>query len=121
MSSSKLVATLVVAFAAWLAHDVRAQGAPASAAAPAGILDPGDPKAAVPPVNYTSAFRRYRQNAEVELGVWRDLNDNVGRVGGWRVYGREASPDAAIPPQPAGQGKAEGVQPATKPAHGHKH
>jgi hypothetical protein len=84
----------LVAFATGAAH---AQGASSSPAAPAGVRDPGVPSAAVPPVTYSSAFRRYRPNGEVEVGAWRDLNDQVGRIGGWRVYGREASPAAAEP------------------------
>jgi hypothetical protein len=108
MSSSRFLATLVVAFGALTVHDSQAQRTPSSAAAPSGIRDPGDPKAAVPPATYTSAFGRYRPNAEVDVGPWRDLNENVGRIGGWRVYGREASPDA-------------GVSPASKPGHGQKH
>lgn len=121
MSSFKFVATLVIAFAALPAHQSRAQGTPSSAAAPNGVRDPGDPKAVVPPTTYASAFRSYRPNADVEPGAWRDLNENVGRIGGWRVYGREASPDTGVPPQPAGHGNTEGVPPAAKPAHGHTH
>lgn len=121
MSSFKLVAILVIAFAALPAHQSRAQETPSGVAVPTGVRDPGDPKAAVPPTTYTSAFRRYRPNADVEVGAWRDLNENVGRIGGWRVYGREASPDTGVSPPSAGHGKAEGVPPATKPAHGHRH
>jgi hypothetical protein len=85
--------------------------------------DPGDAKAAVPTVTYSSAFARYRANAEAEVGNWRDRNDAVGRIGGWRTYGREASePDKpANAAQPAA--KAETPRPstgvATKPHHEH--
>jgi len=113
MSSFKLVAIVFAVFAALSAHDVRAQDAPSGAAAPAGPRDPGDPKAAVPAATYTSAFRRYRPNADVEVGPWRDLNEGVGRIGGWRVYGREASP--------TGAGKPDAAPPAAAPVHGHKH
>ena len=80
--------------------------------------DPADPNAAVPPVRYDSAFARYRLNAEAEVGAWRDTNDNVGRIGGWRVYGREAieEPKAAPPPAAGGGGRG----PAAKPEHPHE-
>ena len=51
------------------------------------VRDPSDPKVVVPPAGYNSAFARYRPNAEVEVGAWREKNDGVGRIGGWRVYG----------------------------------
>lgn len=108
--SSSILFTLVVAVVALGAFaPVRAQTGKASA------RDPGNPAEAVPPVRYDSAFKRYRPNVEADVGGWRDANDNVGRVGGWRVYGREALSDhkAEIP---AGGG-ASGA--ASKPEHGH--
>ena len=58
-----------------------------------GAGDPADPNARVPPVRYESAFAGYRRSGEVEVGSWRDSNDRVGRLGGWRTYGREAIGD----------------------------
>lgn len=114
MSASTSFWVALCASAAIAVTAVHAQGTLPSAAAPAGVRDPGDPKAVVPPVNYESAFARYRPNAEVEVGAWRDLNHQVGRIGGWRVYGREALP----PPTPD---KTSGAKPDGTPAHGHKH
>lgn len=85
--------------------------------APAANRDPADPKAAVPPGQYTSAFERYRPNAEVEVGAWRLSNDTVGRIGGWRIYGREAIADAPASAPSTGNGRQPGHAPA-KPAHG---
>jgi hypothetical protein len=81
--------------------------------------DPGDARAAVPAVTYSSAFARYRSSTEPELGNWRGSNDNVGRIGGWRIYGREAS-------EPEGGKQANDSKPAApvagpRPEHGHKH
>lgn len=121
MPSFKFAAIVVVAVGAFPVTEVKAQGAPSSAAAPAGMRDPGNPKAAVPAATYTSAFELYRPNADVEVGAWRDLNDNVGRIGGWRVYGREASADPVAPGKPIANGKAEGPSPAPAPAQVHKH
>jgi len=57
-----------------------------------------DPKADVPPLVYSSVLQGYRPNVEVEVGAWKGMNDNVGRVGGWRVYAKEArQPDAVAP------------------------
>jgi hypothetical protein len=120
MSSSKCAVFVFVAVAA-LPVTGEAQGTLPGAAAPAGMRDPGDPRAIVPPAAYVSAFRRYRPNADVEVGAWRDLNDNVGRIGGWRVYGREASADPVAPGKPTANGKAEEPSPAPARAQGHKH
>jgi hypothetical protein len=108
MSSPRFAAIVLVALAAFAATRAEAQNASASATL---ARDPGDAKAAVPAVMYTSAFARYRPNAEVEVGDWRESNDNVGRIGGWRVYGREAIDDPKAAERPA-----RAVSP--KPAHG---
>lgn len=84
------------------------------------VRDPGDPKAAVPPVRYESAFARYRPNAEAEVGAWRDTNDNVGRIGGWRIYGREAIAEPKTDNPTAAGGRSESG-PAPKPEQGHPH
>ena len=83
----------------------------------AAVRDPGDPKAVVPPVRYDSPFARYRANKEVEVGAWRDANDVVGRIGGWRVYGREAIPEAPADQRPSPGGRDVRVEPA-KPEPG---
>jgi hypothetical protein len=111
-------AAIVCASAATIAN-AEAQQAPASAAPPAVVRDPGDPKAAVPPVEYRSAFSRYRPNVEAEVGSWREKNDEVRRIGGWRVYGREAIVDSNAADRPSGDAKAApDVTP--RPAHGHQ-
>ena len=67
----------------------------ASALGSAAKVDSGDPKAGVPPVTYRSAFAGYRPNVEEKVGSWKDTNDSVGRIGGWRAYAKEArEPDA---------------------------
>jgi hypothetical protein len=55
----------------------------------------GDPQAPVPATTYRSAFRGYRTPAEDVVTSWRDANDLVGRIGGWRVYAREAQEPAS--------------------------
>lgn len=91
----------LIAASAALALPVFAQNsAPtAQSSAPSSKrVDAADPKAAVPPLVYSSVLQGYRPNVEVEVGSWKDANDNVGRIGGWRVYAKEARQPDAVPP-----------------------
>ena len=63
---------------------------------------------------YRSAFDGYKPYTDDKLLNWKDANDTTGRIGGWRVYAKEAQqPDAKTPthdmatmPEPkAGDGK----------------
>lgn len=63
---------------------------------------PSDASASVPTLVYDSPFARYRAFAEQEVAPWKASNDNAGRIGGWRVYAREArDPDPGGKAQPA--------------------
>lgn len=74
-----------------------AQGAPAPTRP-----DPLNPGTAVPAATHTSALARYRSAGDVKVGSWRDANDTVTRIGGWRVYAREAAQAESAPvPAPA--------------------
>jgi hypothetical protein len=85
---------LIAGFGACVA--LPAHTAPAAAPAREAVADPLDAKAAVPPVRHRSALRGYRSAHEVPATPWREANDTVGRVGGWRAYAREAAaPDGA--------------------------
>lgn len=53
--------------------------------------DPMNPRADVPPFVYSSALASYRFSGEVPVGSWREANDKVTRIGGWRAYTREAN------------------------------
>jgi hypothetical protein len=65
--------------------------------------DPSDPKASVPATVYRSSFKDYRPLTQPGPDNWREVNDTVGRIGGWKVYLREAQqPD---PPKPAASAK----------------
>lgn len=69
-----------------------AQQAPRTAAQ----SDPLDAKAVVPALVYWSALTGYRRLSDDEPLSWREANDTVGRIGGWRAYAREASePESA--------------------------
>jgi len=47
---------------------------------------------------YRSAMEGYQPFADEKLAPWRDTNDNVGRIGGWRVYAKEAHAGASATP-----------------------
>lgn len=88
--------------------------------------DPSNTAAAVPSVVYNSSFSPYRAFVEQDVAPWRDTNDTAGRIGGWRVYAREAlEPEsggaAAQPrtasPNPAGQSKPMPSGPASHGMH----
>jgi len=91
----KLAASLL----ALMAGGPSLSAAQAAGAAPVG---PGDPNAAVPAVEYRSPFARYRPLGEVTTGPWRAVNEEVGRIGGWKAYAREAQEAARASPPPEG-------------------
>lgn len=65
-------------------------------------------------MSYRSALEGYRPFADQSITPWKESNETVRGVGGWRAYAREAQ---------------EGTQPSAKPAApaasapqgGHKH
>ena len=73
--------------------------------------DPLDPKVSVPLLSYESSFSQYRRLGDEKPVAWRDANSTVARIGGWRVYAREAQQ-----PDPATAAKPGNAAPATKPA-----
>ena len=89
--------------------------------------DPASEKSIVAPLQYQSPFRDYRRQGDDKLIPWKDANDEVGRIGGWRAYAKEAmettetpKPAAAIMPQPAAAKPADAVPPkAVSGAHRH--
>ena len=75
--------------------------------------DPLDAGAEVPAVRVRSSFAGYRGLADEHVGSWREVNDTVGRIGGWKAYAREAAqPDEPAQPDtpawPAAAGGAGG-------------
>ncbi len=82
-----------------------AQSAPAAAKA-----DPLDARASVPPAVHRSAFGAYRGFADEKLVPWREANETVSRIGGWRAYAREASAQDA-------PSAAPGTPPEMPPGH----
>ena len=75
--------------------------------------DPLDLQASVPTLSYRSSFTQYRGLDDSKPISWREANDIVARIGGWRVYAREAQQlDPASQPKPASPKPATPVAPS---------
>jgi hypothetical protein len=79
---------------------VAVAGAGAAAAQQPQRPNPADPKANVPAVEHRSVFEGYRRYAEPEVSGWREMNEEVGRIGGHVGMHRQggATKPAAKPP-----------------------
>ena len=54
---------------------------------------------------YRSALEGYQPYSDEPIQSWRESNDTVGKIGGWRVYAREAQGAPAEPTAPAAPSK----------------
>ena len=52
--------------------------------------EPLNANVAIQPLRYETPFVNYRSYQETPVASWRGVNDEVGRIGGWKVYAREA-------------------------------
>lgn len=69
-------------------------------------------------LSYRSAFTDYRAYSEQPVVSWREAIENVGKIGGWRVYAKEAlQVDGASAPAPSPPPQAK---PAQHGGHGGK-
>ena len=93
-----------------------------------------DANASVPPTLYQSPFMGYRELGVDQTTAWKDANDTVRNIGGWKAYAKEATEAAkasaskakpAVPPVPLVPATpiapAAPEAPAAKPAPQHKH
>lgn len=76
------------------------------------------------PLQFESVLSRYKPMTDQKLGSWRDANDTVTRIGGWRTYLKESqAPDTAAPATTAPSTTAQPVAPnaatAPNPHAGH--
>ena len=83
---------------ALLASSVSAQARP----------EPLTPMPAVK-LEYRSTLSTYKAYADQPVQSWREANDEVGRIGGWRAYAKEMQAG-----EPLGAGASA---PAAPPAH----
>ena len=88
----------------------------AQAGRTSGRIDPTDPSAAVPSVAYRSSFSGYRQRGDEPVAPWKQTNDLVGRIGGWRVYAREARQPDLAPTAPSKNPSTADPPPTASPA-----
>jgi len=127
--SKTLLRWLVRATLCTSALAAQAQGASSPSDAnpvPTARPDPLDAKASVPPLSYRSSFSRYRGLSDDKTVSWREANDAVARIGGWRVYAREAqqpestppATDTATSPKPGGPGMDTSKPMPMPPGHG---
>lgn len=78
-----------------------------SLAIAAAAPDAANPLEQTPTIQYKSPFRDYRPLGENKLTPWKAANDEVGKIGGWRVYARESNePAPAVPTTPIPPAKA---------------
>ena len=93
----------------------------AAAQSAAARHDPADPTAPGPAFQYESAFEGYRTYRETPLAPWREVNDEVARVGGHLGIlraGRDASGNAPQGAQPSRPPSPE--VPGSKPGTGQR-
>jgi len=99
-------------------------------AAPAGAQSrprPDDPAVRTPPPASGSAFEGYRPFRDEEMTPWREVNDEVGRLGGHSGHmtghvKADAQPQSAAPQPQSGAPAAEPVRRSDAPGgskHGH--
>lgn len=99
-----LPARALVGFATLAALNVAAQSA-------------GTPLA---PARYQSAFEGYQAYSDEKLQPWKEANDTVGKIGGWRAYAKEAQgAQPAAAKAPAGSAPAGPAPAGTDPHAGH--
>lgn len=80
--------------------------------APAGTL----------PLRFDSVLSRYKPMTDQKLGSWREANDTVTRIGGWRTYLKEAQAPEVMEPSAPGVPTAPAKAPspaAPNPHAGH--
>jgi len=82
--------------AVWLAAATVTQAGPVPPAASTRPPSPLDAAVTVPLLTHESAFAHYRGLTGAQATrSWKETNEHVGRIGGWRVYAREAQQPAS--------------------------
>lgn len=102
-----------------------AQTTPHSTHGAAATSSAAGPAATVPaPLTFRSVFEGYQPFTDEKVGNWKQANDTVGEIGGWRAYAKEASQNAGqaqSPHQGHGQTPAQpqAGQPPARAANPH--
>lgn len=62
------------------------------------------PQASTAVLHYESAIKTYKPYSDQSVQSWREANELVGSIGGWRAYSREAAAadasESDAPPSP---------------------
>lgn len=89
----------------------------AALAAPAAGAQPATQASIAAPA-FRSALDGYQPFSDQQVAPWKEMNDTVGRIGGWRVYAKEArngaKPSQASTPAEAAPARAPAA-PEAKP------
>ena len=79
-------------------------------------------EASTAPAGYRSAFENYQAYTDEKIINWKAANANVGRIGGWQAYAKEAAQPAQtqhMPQIPETTGdKAGAAKPNPHTGHG---
>lgn len=75
--------------------------------------DPANPKLEVPPVRYESAFAGYRPFRDGPVASWRESNELVEKLGGWKAFASDKVPD--IPGSPGSGKEPASIAPSKAP------
>ena len=99
---------------------------PIARAEAAPIPDRPAAKMEVPAVAYESPFKGYRMLEDQPVASWRDANDLVHRLGGWKAFASGRVPGDSQSPSDAGKatparsaGETRPEQPRAPTAAGH--
>lgn len=79
--------------------------------------DPLDPQARVPAAAHPSPLASYRRLGDDKPVSWKEANERVNRIGGWRAYAREAQQPDPAASAPGGRGTSAPAS-GNAPAHG---
>ena len=99
-STLRVASWAALAVAAMPALAQPAPRSPVAGSAASAPLPGGLPASAS---GFRSAFEGYPAFRDEPVRTWREVNDQVGRIGGWRTYARESQGGASAP---AGAGHA---------------
>lgn len=109
-------AFVLVGIAAAMPAFGQSPGSTAQSASPASSVE----------LTYRSPLDTYQRFTDEKVGSWRDANDTVGRIGGWRAYakeGQQAEPQGSTSPAntgtPSSPARAPAAAPAANPHEGH--
>ena len=117
-AAALLIGVLALGASAQTPHNHAAMTEMKPATAPTTTVAPATPSSS--PLRYESVFARYQSYRDEKTGSWREANETVDRIGGWRAYAKEAQqPDSVAPIAPATPTRAQPQTTKPNPHVGH--